>query len=63
MLSENILTGELHSGSHVLVDFVDEEFTATMTGTLALPEVSAEEVAEATSTEVEADSAPPAATE
>jgi ATP-dependent Clp protease ATP-binding subunit ClpC len=63
MLSENILTGELHSGSHVLVDFVDEEFTATMTGTLALPEISAEEVAEATSTEVEADSAPPAATE
>jgi ATP-dependent Clp protease ATP-binding subunit ClpC len=63
MLSENILTGELHSGSHVLVDFVDEEFTATMTGTLALPEVVAEEVAEATSAEVEADSAPPAATE
>ena len=63
MLSENILTGELHSGSHVLVDFVDEEFTATMTGTLALPEVSAEEVAEATSAEVEADSAPPATTE
>jgi ATP-dependent Clp protease ATP-binding subunit ClpC len=63
MLSENILTGELHSGSHVLVDFVDEEFTATMTGTLALPEVVAEEVAEAPSAEVEADSAPPAATE
>jgi len=63
MLSENILTGELHSGSHVLVDFVDEEFTATMTGTLALPEVVAEEVAETTSAEVEADSAPPAATE
>jgi ATP-dependent Clp protease ATP-binding subunit ClpC len=63
MLSENILTGELHSGSHVLVDFVDEEFTATMTGTLALPEVVAEEVAEATSAEVEADSAPPAVTE
>jgi ATP-dependent Clp protease ATP-binding subunit ClpC len=63
MLSENILTGELHSGTHVLVDFVDEEFTATMTGTLALPEVVAEEVAETTSAEVEADSAPPAATE
>jgi hypothetical protein len=47
----------------VLVDFVDEEFTATMTGTLALPEVVAEEVAEAPSAEVEADSAPPAATE
>ena len=63
MLSENILTGELHSGSHVLVDFVDEEFTATMTGTLALPEVSAEEAPVASSSEAEADSAPPAATE
>jgi ATP-dependent Clp protease ATP-binding subunit ClpC len=63
MLSENILTGELHSGSHVLVDFVDEEFTATMTGTLALPEVSAEEAPVASSSEAEADSAPPTATE
>jgi ATP-dependent Clp protease ATP-binding subunit ClpC len=32
MLSEKILNGELATGQHVLIDFVDDEFTATMTG-------------------------------
>jgi ATP-dependent Clp protease ATP-binding subunit ClpC len=44
MLSEQILHGELHAGSHVVVDFVDGEFTADTTGALALPDVTAVEV-------------------
>ncbi len=44
MLSEQILHGELQAGSHVLVDFVDGEFTAVTTGALALPDVVAVEV-------------------
>ena len=44
MLSEQILHGELHAGSHVVVDFVDGEFTAVTTGALALPDVAAVEV-------------------
>ena len=44
MLSEKILHGELHSGSHVLVDFNGDEFVATATGKLELPDVA--EVAE-----------------
>ncbi|MTA25853.1 MAG: AAA domain-containing protein, partial [Actinobacteria bacterium] len=44
MLSEQILHGELQAGSHVLVDFVDGEFTAVTTGALALPDVAAVEV-------------------
>ncbi len=44
MLSEQILHGELQAGSHVLVDFVDGEFTAITTGALALPDVAAVEV-------------------
>jgi len=32
MLSEKILHGELATGQHVLIDFVNDEFTATMTG-------------------------------
>jgi ATP-dependent Clp protease ATP-binding subunit ClpC len=40
MLSEKILHGELHSGSHVLVDFDGEEFVATTTGKLELPDVT-----------------------
>jgi ATP-dependent Clp protease ATP-binding subunit ClpC len=44
MLSEQILHGELHAGSHVVVDFVDGEFTAVTTGALALPDVTAVEV-------------------
>jgi ATP-dependent Clp protease ATP-binding subunit ClpC len=35
MLSEKILHGELLSGQHVLIDFQDGEFTATMTGAIA----------------------------
>ena len=35
MLSEKILHGELLSGQHVLVDFQNGEFTATMTGAIA----------------------------
>ena len=45
MLSEKILHGELHSGSHVLVDYNGDEFVATATGKLELPEVA--EVTEA----------------
>jgi len=44
MLSEQILNGELQAGSHVLVDFVDGEFTAVTTGALALPDAAAVEV-------------------
>ncbi|MFZ4505200.1 MAG: ATP-dependent Clp protease ATP-binding subunit [Microbacteriaceae bacterium] len=44
MLSEQILNGELQAGSHVLVDFVDGEFTAVTTGALALPDAVAVEV-------------------
>jgi ATP-dependent Clp protease ATP-binding subunit ClpC len=44
MLSEQILHGELQAGSHVVVDFVDGEFTAVTTGALALPDVAAVEV-------------------
>ncbi|MFM6968255.1 MAG: ATP-dependent Clp protease ATP-binding subunit [Microbacteriaceae bacterium] len=40
MLSEKILHGELNSGSHVVVDFVDEEFVATATGAHELPDVA-----------------------
>ncbi len=60
MLSEKILHGDLHSGSHVLVDFDGDEFTATTTGKLELPEVVAEEAPVSGSTEPEADQAPPA---
>jgi ATP-dependent Clp protease ATP-binding subunit ClpC len=38
MLSEKILHGELATGQHVLIDFVDDEFTATMTGEI-LPSI------------------------
>jgi ATP-dependent Clp protease ATP-binding subunit ClpA len=34
MLSEKILNGELSTGQHVLIDFVDDEFTAVMTGSI-----------------------------
>ncbi len=44
MLSEQILHGELQAGSHVVVDFVDGEFTAVTTGALALPDATAVEV-------------------
>ena len=44
MLSEQILNGELQAESHVLVDFVDGEFTAVTTGALALPDAAAVEV-------------------
>jgi ATP-dependent Clp protease ATP-binding subunit ClpC len=44
MLSEQILHGELQAGSHVVVDFVEGEFTAVTTGALALPDVVAVEV-------------------
>ena len=44
MLSEQILNGVLQAGSHVLVDFVDGEFTAVTTGALALPDAAAVEV-------------------
>jgi ATP-dependent Clp protease ATP-binding subunit ClpC len=44
MLSEQILNGELQAGSHVLVDFIDGEFTAVTTGALALPDAAAVEV-------------------
>jgi len=38
MLSEKILHGELATGQHVLIDFVNDEFTATMTGEI-LPSI------------------------
>ena len=60
MLSEKILHGDLHSGSHVLVDFDGEEFTATTTGKLELPETVTEDAPVSGSTEPEADQAPPA---
>jgi len=34
MLSEKILNGELATGQHVLIDFVNDEFTAVMTGSI-----------------------------
>ena len=34
MLSEKILNGELSIGQHVLIDFVGDEFTAVMTGSI-----------------------------
>jgi ATP-dependent Clp protease ATP-binding subunit ClpC len=38
MLSEKILNGELSIGQHVLVDFVNDEFTAVMTGSILPPD-------------------------
>ncbi len=59
MLSEKILHGELSSGSHVLVDFDGDEFTATTTGKLELPEVAAEEAPVAGTIESDADPGSP----
>jgi ATP-dependent Clp protease ATP-binding subunit ClpC len=47
MLSEKILHGELTPGHHVNIDFVDDEFTATMTGAIDAPaSVTAEPTAD-----------------
>jgi ATP-dependent Clp protease ATP-binding subunit ClpC len=45
MLSEKILHGELATGQHVLIDFVDDEFTATMTGEILPATVPVDDIA------------------